>query len=108
MSNQVKSSSWQLIRQIAVGIAGGIVILLGGIMLVTPGPGLVMIAVGLAILGTEFVWARHLRNRVQKYVREKVDNARNRKRDSEQKSKSPAETSRRTKRLIERDTVNVS
>ncbi len=102
MSNELKTSSWQLVRQIAVGIAGGVVILLGGIMLVTPGPGLVMIAVGLAILGTEFVWARQLRKRVKDYIRQKVDDARERK--EEKKSKKTAQTRRR----IERDTVNVS
>lgn len=39
---------------------GFTVLLLGVIMLVTPGPGIPAIVVGLAILGTEFVWARRL------------------------------------------------
>ncbi len=42
----------------------GFTILLGGvIMLFIPGPGIPTIVGGLAILGTEFVWARRLMKR---------------------------------------------
>jgi hypothetical protein len=34
-------------------------------MLITPGPGLITIALGLALLGAEFVWARRLLNRLK-------------------------------------------
>ena len=44
---------------------GFTVLLFGVIMLVTPGPGVAAIVVGLAILGTEFVWARRLYKRFQ-------------------------------------------
>ncbi len=47
-------------------IIGFTVILFGLIMLVTPGPGIVAILIGLAILGTEFVWARRLMKRFEK------------------------------------------
>ena len=47
-------------------IIGFTVILFGLIMLVTPGPGIVAIIMGLAILGTEFVWARRLMKRFEK------------------------------------------
>ena len=40
--------------------------LVGLIMLVTPGPGIVAILLGLAILGTEFVWAKKLMKRFEK------------------------------------------
>ncbi len=54
-------------------IVGGVVLLLGVIMLVTPGPGLIGIALGLGILSIEFSWARSLLKRFkQKYM-----NARN-------------------------------
>ena len=44
-----------------VKIAGGFALLvLGGVMLVTPGPGWLTIAAGLALLATEFVWAKRL------------------------------------------------
>ena len=47
-------------------VMGFTVLLFGLIMLVTPGPGIVTIILGLAILGTEFVWAKKLMNRFKK------------------------------------------
>jgi hypothetical protein len=47
-----------------IKIVIGFTILLGGcIMLVTPGPGIPTVVGGLAILGTEFVWAKRLMKR---------------------------------------------
>lgn len=47
-----------LIYKITVAIVGGVVILAGIAMLVLPGPGWLTIFLGLALLGTEFHWAR--------------------------------------------------
>ena len=47
-------------KRIAVTIAGAAVILVGIAMLVLPGPGLLVIIAGLAILATEYVWAERL------------------------------------------------
>ncbi|HKA15109.1 MAG TPA: TerC/Alx family metal homeostasis membrane protein [Myxococcota bacterium] len=44
--------------RVVVGIVGFTVLALGLAMLVLPGPGLLVIPFGLAILATEFVWAR--------------------------------------------------
>ena len=44
-------------KRIAVFIAGVAVVVAGVAMLVLPGPGLVVIILGLAILATEFAWA---------------------------------------------------
>jgi uncharacterized protein (TIGR02611 family) len=44
-------------------VIGFTVLLVGFIMLVTPGPGMAAIIGGLAILATEFVWAKRLMNR---------------------------------------------
>lgn len=46
-------------RRIVVAIIGTTVLLIGIVLLVTPGPAFVVIPVGLAILATEFAWARH-------------------------------------------------
>ncbi|MEW6602819.1 MAG: PGPGW domain-containing protein [Nitrospirota bacterium] len=47
-----------------IKIVIGFTILLGGcIMLVTPGPGIPTVVGGLAILATEFVWAKRLMKR---------------------------------------------
>jgi uncharacterized protein (TIGR02611 family) len=45
-------------KRIAVAIVGGTVLLAGIAMLVLPGPAIVVIPAGLAILATEFAWAR--------------------------------------------------
>ena len=50
--------TYKAARRIAVLVVGSTVVLLGIVMLVTPGPGLVVIPIGLAILGAEFAWAR--------------------------------------------------
>lgn len=46
-------------------VFGFTLLLLGGVMLITPGPGLVVIIAGLALLAAEFVWARRLLNRLK-------------------------------------------
>lgn len=53
------------IRRLAVLVVGLTVALVGLIMFVTPGPGLVVLPLGLAILALEFVWARRLLNQVR-------------------------------------------
>ena len=49
---------YRLARRLVIAVIGGTVVLAGVIMLVTPGPGLVVIPIGLAILALEFAWAR--------------------------------------------------
>lgn len=44
-------------KRIAVFVVGAVVCLAGIAMLVLPGPGILVIVAGLAILATEFVWA---------------------------------------------------
>ncbi len=45
-------------RRIAVALVGGTVLAIGIALIVLPGPALVVIPLGLAILGAEFAWAR--------------------------------------------------
>ena len=45
-------------KKFFVGLIGGTLLLIGVAMLVLPGPGLPIVAAGLAILATEFFWAR--------------------------------------------------
>jgi len=50
-------------KKLFIALIGGTVLLIGAAMLVLPGPGLLVIAGGLAILATKFFWARRaLRN----------------------------------------------
>lgn len=58
MIRKTAQLTYRTARRIAVLAVGSTVVLLGIVMLVTPGPGLVVIPLGLAILGAEFAWAR--------------------------------------------------
>ena len=60
-------------RRIAISIVGGTVLLIGVAMLVLPGPGLVVIPLGLAILGLEFAWARAWLRKVKTRTAEVMD-----------------------------------
>ena len=53
-------------RRIAIALIGSTTLLLGVAMLITPGPGLLVIPIGLALLSIEFVWARRWLARIRK------------------------------------------
>lgn len=59
------------VRRVVVTLVGFLVVLLGLVLLVLPGPGLLVVALGFAILATEFVWAW----RAQRYVQRKARHA---------------------------------
>lgn len=44
-------------KRVAVSIVGGALVLGGLAMLVLPGPGILVVALGFAVLGTEYAWA---------------------------------------------------
>lgn len=46
--------------KVLVTVAGPLLILAGVLMLVLPGPGLLAIALGFALLALEYAWARHV------------------------------------------------
>ena len=54
------------VRRVFLIIAGFTLLLAGVVMLVTPGPGLVVIFLGLGLLAAEFVWARRLMDRMRR------------------------------------------
>lgn len=75
-------------RKLIVTIFGFTVVLIGVAMIVLPGPALIVIPLGLAVLGTEFLWARNLlkkinvkkervRQAVARYKQRKVDAKKN-------------------------------
>ncbi len=55
----------QQVRRVFLIIAGFTLLLAGGVMLVTPGPGMLTILLGLGLLAAEFVWARRLMERIK-------------------------------------------
>jgi tellurite resistance protein TerC len=50
----------RLSRKIGVAAAGGGVLVLGVALIVLPGPAIIVIPLGLALLATEFPWAARL------------------------------------------------
>ena len=52
--------SFAWFRRAVVGVIGFTVLLIGVAMVVLPGPAVIVIPLGLAILATEFVWAKRL------------------------------------------------
>ena len=60
--------TYRVARRIAVALVGFTVLLAGIVMIAIPGPALIVIPAGLAILGIEFAWARfwlkHVRERL--------------------------------------------
>ena len=55
-------------RRIVIAVVGTSVLLLGIVMLVTPGPAVVVIPLGLGILAIEFVWARHWLKKLREMI----------------------------------------
>jgi uncharacterized protein (TIGR02611 family) len=49
----------KVVRRIIVSVVGATVLLIGIALLVLPGPAFIVIPIGLAILATEYAWARH-------------------------------------------------
>jgi len=55
--NPVKDT-YKLAKRIAITVVGISILAIGIVMIIAPGPALILIPVGLAILGLEFAWAR--------------------------------------------------
>ena len=55
------------LRRVIVAIMGFTVLLIGVAMIILPGPAVVVIPLGLAILATEFVWARRVLKKAKGY-----------------------------------------
>lgn len=69
---------WRNTRRLIIFVVGFTVLLLGIILIVMPGPAFLVIPAGLAILATEFVWARTLLKRVKASASSAVNSARGR------------------------------
>ena len=53
-------------RRAIIAVVGFTVVGLGVVMIVTPGPGWLVIFLGLSVLAVEFVWARRLLKRLKR------------------------------------------
>src|SRR4051812_36957279 len=56
--NVLRLAELRTLRKLFVAIIGGTVVLIGVALIVLPGPAFIVIPAGLAILASEFAWAR--------------------------------------------------
>src|SRR5206468_6595437 len=74
----------KIVRRVIVSVVGVTVLLIGIALLVLPGPAFIVIPVGLAILATEYAWARRWLKKVRRMARDVVGSSgRTAKRDSD-------------------------
>lgn len=55
----------KFLKKIIVAVIGFTITLIGIVMIVLPGPALIVIPIGLGILATEFIWARKLLKKIK-------------------------------------------
>ena len=73
------------VRKLIVAVIGGTVVLFGLALILLPGPAVIVVPLGLAILATEFAWARRLVRRGGKFwgeVRQRWRNEKKQREDS--------------------------
>jgi tellurite resistance protein TerC len=56
------------VRRVVIGIIGTTILVIGVALIVLPGPAFIVIPVGLAILASEFIWARRVLERGRAFV----------------------------------------
>jgi tellurite resistance protein TerC len=81
--------TYKAARRIVIGVVGATVVLIGVIMIVTPGPALIVIPVGLAILSLEFTWARHWLKRLRESISNHNSNSRKNRAEAHRERVSP-------------------
>ena len=71
--------TYRAARRVAIAVVGATVLILGIVMIVAPGPALIVIPIGLAILGLEFAWARLWLKRLRTTISNNFSNNRGKK-----------------------------
>jgi uncharacterized protein (TIGR02611 family) len=66
-------------KRVAITIVGFVLILGGVVLLVLPGPGMLIIIAGLAVLGTEYMWARRMLDMAKRKAKEAAARVRRKK-----------------------------
>lgn len=69
----VQAAKASLVKRVARLVGGVVLIILGLVMMVTPGPGLIAIAAGLALLAEDVPFARRLLDQVRARIPENED-----------------------------------
>jgi uncharacterized protein (TIGR02611 family) len=66
---------WRNGRRIAVSVLGFVLVGVGIVLLVVPGPGLLLVVAGLAVLASEYVWAQRALNFAKRKATQAKDRA---------------------------------
>jgi tellurite resistance protein TerC len=77
ISNLWCTENIKIVRRVIVSVVGATVLLIGVALLVLPGPAFIVIPVGLAILATEYAWARRWLKRVRQMATNVVSSRNN-------------------------------
>ncbi len=64
--------TYRIAKRIAIAVVGTTVLLVGIALIVLPGPALIVIPIGLAILSVEFAWARSWLKRIRAKISEQT------------------------------------
>ncbi|MFZ2508479.1 MAG: PGPGW domain-containing protein [Steroidobacteraceae bacterium] len=76
-----RTISYKWARRIAVAVIGGSVLVIGIMMVVLPGPAIIIIPLGLGILGLEFAWARMWLRKLRATATDVVNRVRGRRKE---------------------------
>jgi tellurite resistance protein TerC len=57
--------SYAFARRVVVAVVGGTLLALGAVLLLVPGPGVLVVSMGLGVLAIEFAWARRWLRRLK-------------------------------------------
>jgi uncharacterized protein (TIGR02611 family) len=68
MIRRAVDGTYKIARRIAVAVVGSTVLAVGVALIVLPGPAIIVIPIGLAILSLEFAWARLWLKRVRRSI----------------------------------------
>jgi len=89
-----QNNSLRHAKRLIIGVVGATILLLGLVLLVLPGPGFVVIILGLGILATEFVWAKSLLEKAKHHYHKTKHKITNRGKDNNERSKQHVGTSK--------------
>lgn len=80
LARRAQAAAARRFRRTAVAVAGSTLVLVGLVLLVLPGPGLLLFTAGLALLATEYAWAQRWLASIRRYAQRATRRVRSAKR----------------------------
>jgi uncharacterized protein (TIGR02611 family) len=68
LSRILENKPYKIVRKAVIAVLGVSVLLIGAAMIVLPGPAIIVIPAGLAILATEFAWAKSVLRKLKERI----------------------------------------